>query len=102
MIFRDPEYVDSQQEIALLISQVERLDDMSLLDEMTEINREISDYKLKDILFEYNTFLKEDSYQNYILDDDNRKYLENLYILFYTEITLHEQEGAKFVYEPKL
>jgi len=101
ILIRYPIYYDSQQEVAMLIEQVERLDDISLLDEMTEIDKEIFDNTLKDILFEYNKFVVHDDYCNYILEDHKRDYLENLYILFYTEINLHELEGGNFIYEPR-
>lgn len=96
---REPIYFDSQEEVYMLTEEVSRLDDISLLDEMTEINKDIFDNRLKDILFEYNQFVVDDEYCEYILEQSNRDYLENLYIVYYTEIYL--DEDGKFIYDPR-
>lgn len=98
-IFREPIYFDSQEELTRLKHEVSKIDDVSLIDEVGEINREIFDSKLKDILFEYNQFAVNDEYCNYVLEDDKRKYLENLYINYYTEIYL--DEDGRFIYDPR-
>ena len=97
--FRTPVYSDSQHEIELLSEEVDRLNDMSLLDEMSEIDRDIKDINLKKILSEYNILLSKKNFQMYNLSNLDRKYLKNLYITYYTEI--HLDEDGQFIYDPR-
>ena len=96
---RVPLYSDSQQEINSLSEEVDRLNDTSLLDEMSEIDKDIKDKVLKSILLNYNNSILKKGSPIYNLSEKDRFYLKNLYIVYYTEIYL--DEDGQFIYDPR-
>lgn len=97
-ILANPSYLDALQEIGYLMKEVDRMDDLSLINELIEINSEIDNDKLKDLLYEYNLFAMEADIRNYKLEKEDRDYLKNLYVLFYVRIGL--DDDGNFTFEP--